>query len=50
MNKWESIVMCVLFLTIAGGSAFDEWQKKEAEKACYQAVTTGKGDIKDCKK
>ena len=50
MDKWESIVLCVLFLTIAGVNIFTDWQNGEAEKACYQAVAAGKGDIKDCKK
>jgi len=50
MSKWESISLCVLFVSICAAGAFDDWQKKETEKACYQAVASGKGEIKDCKK
>lgn len=50
MDKWESIALCILFLCIAGSGAFDTWQKKEVEKACYQAVASGHGNINDCKK
>lgn len=50
MDKWEAIFCISIVLGITVYNVFETWQKKEAEKVCYQAVASGRGDIKDCKK
>lgn len=48
MGKWEALCLSVLFVSIAGANAFNTYQSKQVEIACYNAVAAGKGQIKDC--
>lgn len=51
MDKWESICIVGCVIAIFGFGALEHIKDKELQAECMRAIaTTGKGDVKDCKK